>query len=83
MAAATADTGGAFLPVLAGREESVQAAFTDRWPTLESNVVRTGGYDSLGYLNGRMAADRAQLSFADITGQAEPTVRGVRAISAS
>ncbi len=51
---------GAHLPVLAAREDAVEAAFDERYSaTLTSSAVR-GGYDPLGHAHGRQAADAAR-----------------------
>lgn len=64
---AEADTerGGALLPVLAARSDAVDDAVEDIFGRLHAAPVR-GGTDAIGWLRGQAAADRAQLSFADL-----------------
>jgi hypothetical protein len=49
------------LPVLAARSDAVDDAVQERFGTLASHAVR-GGSDGVGWVRGRMAADRAQLT---------------------
>ncbi len=64
-----AEQGGAFLPALRSRLDEVDDAVTDRFGELASGRVR-GGYDAAGWSGGRLAADNAQLAFADVTAAA-------------
>lgn len=57
---------GAHLPVLAAREDAVEAFFDDRFgSSLTSSAVR-GGWDPLGSAHGRRAADDARFGSASI-----------------
>ncbi len=66
---ADGERGGALLPILAARTDAVDDAIAERFGELCSSPVRGGG-DGLGWFQGRQAADRAQLSFGDIEGEA-------------
>jgi hypothetical protein len=56
---------GALLPVLAERGSVVDDEVGELFGELTTSRVR-GGDDGLGWMRGRMAADRAQLRFADL-----------------
>lgn len=64
-----ADQGSSFLPALRSRAGEVDQAVTDRFGELASSRVR-GGYDAAGWASGRLAADNAQIAFADVTAAA-------------
>lgn len=57
--------GSGFLPVLRSRSAAVEDFMTERFGDLVESRVR-GGYDSAGWASGRIAADRAQLSFGEL-----------------
>ncbi len=61
--AAAAD--GSLLPVLAARDGVVDDAVAEMFGTLRPDVVR-GGSDVAGWVRGKLAADLAQLNFADL-----------------
>ena len=61
----TADGVGAALPVLRSREAAIDDLLTLRYPGVQASAVR-GGHDTAGWVGGRVAADQAQLSFADL-----------------
>ena len=63
--AATAEGGSAFLPVLADRRRDVDDLVDERFPEMVNSTVRSG-WDPAGRVGGRMAADQAQLRFADL-----------------
>ncbi len=66
MTEAEADMGPSFLPVLASRQSRVDETYDTRWSSAQALNVR-GGYDSLGYVSGQMAADRARLTSGDLS----------------
>lgn len=51
---------GAHLPVLAAREDAVEAAFEARYSATSTSSGVRGGYDALGHAHGRQAADAAR-----------------------
>jgi hypothetical protein len=53
------------LPVLAARRDEVEDTVAAMFPTLRSSTV-SSGWDGMGALRGRMAADAAKLNFADL-----------------
>jgi Protein of unknown function (DUF2786) len=53
------------LPVLAARDDVVDEAVAEMFGELRSDVVR-GGSDVAGWVRGKLAADLAQLTFADL-----------------
>jgi hypothetical protein len=61
----TRETGRDLLPVLADRSADVAGYVADRFGELAANPVR-GGYDPAGWVGGKLAADRAQLTFGEI-----------------
>jgi hypothetical protein len=61
--AARAD--GSLLPVLVARDGAVGDAVAEMFGTLRPDVVR-GGSDIAGWARGKVAADLAQLNFADL-----------------
>ncbi len=62
------DTSGASVQlVLRDRSKAVDDAFAERFDQLRTVGVR-GGYDRAGYASGVLAADRARLTGADLTG---------------
>jgi hypothetical protein len=61
---------GSLLPVLRAREDSVDEVVDELFGELCAGPVRAGR-DSAGWVRGRLAADRAQLTFGDITRQHE------------
>jgi uncharacterized protein DUF2786 len=63
---AEAETGTSIVPVLAARSDAVDAAVTNQFGDLDVSPVR-GGYDAAGFVSGELAADRARLSYADLT----------------
>ena len=63
---ATRETGKDMLPVLADRSSVVAALMSERFGDLQQGAVR-GGYDSAGWAGGYMAAESAQLSFAELS----------------
>lgn len=63
--AAAAELGKSFLPVLASRERDVDDVFEERFGSLVGSRVR-GGYDTAGWASGTLAADQAQLHFAEL-----------------
>lgn len=56
---------GAALPVLRSREAVIDDLLTSRYPGVQASAVR-GGHDTAGWVGGRLAADQAQLNFADL-----------------
>ena len=62
---ADAEHGASLLPVLAARDSVVDDAVADQFGELRSSPVR-GASDTLGWARGRLAADRAQLTFGDL-----------------
>jgi hypothetical protein len=56
---------GSLLPVLAARDGAVNDAVAELFGELRPDVVR-GGSDVAGWVRGRLAADLAQLNFADL-----------------
>ncbi len=62
---AEAEHGQSLLPVLRSRQDHVDAAVAERFPGIGTSRVR-GGDDLAGWASGRMAADHAQLSFAEL-----------------
>ena len=73
---AEADTehGASLLPVLAARDAAVDEAVADQFGELRSSPVR-GGSDAVGRARGRLAADRAQLTFGDLEADGGPPAR--------
>jgi hypothetical protein len=59
------DDHGSLLPVLAARDDAIDDAVAAMFGELRVDVVR-GGSDVAGWVRGRLAADLAQLSFADL-----------------
>jgi Protein of unknown function (DUF2786) len=53
------------LPVLAARRHEVDERVDAMFPALQTNSI-SAGWDGMGALRGRMAADAAQLSYADL-----------------
>jgi hypothetical protein len=64
--AARSEHGSGFLPVLSSMAEAVDDYVSERFGELSEGAVR-GGYDSAGWAGGRIAADRAQLTFGELT----------------
>jgi uncharacterized protein DUF2786 len=62
---AEADSDGSLLPVLAARDDAVDDVVREMFGELHSSVVR-GGSDAAGWVRGKLAADLAQLSLADL-----------------
>ena len=60
-----ADDHGSLLPVLAARDDAVDDAVAEMFGELRPDVVR-GGSDVAGWVRGKLAADLARLSFADL-----------------
>ena len=60
-----ADRGSAFLPVLRSKSAAIDDYVAERFGDLTSSPVRTG-FDRAGWASGRIAADNAQLNFADL-----------------
>ena len=60
-----ADDHGSLLPVLAARDDAVDDAVAEMFGELRPDVVR-GGSDVAGWVRGKLAADLAQLTFADL-----------------
>jgi len=60
-----ADDHGSLLPVLAARDDAVDDAVAEMFGELRSDVVR-GSSDVAGWVRGKLAADLAQLTFADL-----------------
>ena len=60
-----ADDHGALLPVLAAHDDAVDDAVAEMFGELRHDVVR-GGSDVAGWVRGKLAADLAQLTFADL-----------------
>jgi Protein of unknown function (DUF2786) len=56
---------GSLLPVLATRDSAVDAAVVGMFGALRPDTVR-GGSDVAGWVRGKLAADLAQLNFADL-----------------
>jgi len=69
LAEAVAEQGSAFLPVLRSRADAIDDFLATRFGEMVSTPVR-GGYDAAGWAGGRLAADKAQLSFGDLSDQA-------------
>lgn len=65
---------GSLLPVLARRNSAVEETMSELFPEVTSSVVR-GGYDWMGYSDGRSAAEHADLN--------RPVERGARAKAAA
>jgi hypothetical protein len=61
--------GATFLPVLADRTAVVDDYASQRFGDLYESAVR-GGFDGAGWARGRMAADAAQLTFGELSGEA-------------
>ncbi len=61
-----AEASDSILPVLAARSSVVDAAVAEMFGALNPTMVR-GGYDAAGRASGHLAADRAQLTFGDLT----------------
>ena len=59
------DDRGSLLPVLAARDDAVDDAVAEMFGELRPDVVR-GGSDVAGWVRGKLAADLAQLTFADL-----------------
>lgn len=64
-AAAEAETGTSFLPVLRSREAEIDDYISQRFGELSQSAVRTGR-DAAGWASGRVAADNARLNAGDI-----------------
>ncbi len=62
---AVAEHEGSLLPVLAARDNVVDEAVAEMFGELRADAVR-GGSDVAGWVRGKLAADLAQLSFADL-----------------
>jgi len=62
---AGAEHGASLLPVLAARDSVVDDSVADQFGELRSSPVR-GASDAVGWARGRLAADRAQLTFDDL-----------------
>ena len=62
---AAAEHDGSLLPVLAARDDVVDEAVAEMFGELRPDVVR-GGSDVAGWVRGKLAADLAQLTFADL-----------------
>ena len=62
---AAAEHDGSLLPVLAARDHVVDEAVAEMFGELRPDVVR-GGSDVAGWVRGKLAADLAQLTFADL-----------------
>ena len=62
---AVAEHEGSLLPVLAARDDAVDDAVAQMFGELRPDVVR-GGSDLAGWARGKLAADLAQLTFADL-----------------
>jgi hypothetical protein len=62
---AAAEHDGSLLPVLAARDNAVDDAVAEMFGALRPDVVR-GGSDVAGWVRGKLAADLAQLSLADL-----------------
>ena len=62
------------LPALRSRTDRVDDVVDARYPDLQQSPVRTG-WDAAGWAGGRLAADEAQLSFADLTDADAPVER--------
>jgi Protein of unknown function (DUF2786) len=60
-----ADDRGSLLPVLAARDDAVDDAVAEMFGELRADVVR-GGSDVAGWVRGKLAAELAQLTFADL-----------------
>ena len=60
-----AETGRSVLPVLSARRAGVDDTVDELFGTLISSPVKAG-WDGMGSMLGKAAADRAQLSFADL-----------------
>jgi Protein of unknown function (DUF2786) len=60
-----ADDHGSLLPVLAARDDAVDETVAEMFGELRPDVVR-GGSDVAGWVRGKLAADLAQLTFADL-----------------
>jgi uncharacterized protein YidB (DUF937 family) len=54
------------LPVLAARSAAVEDYVSERFGHLVEGSVR-GGMDAAGWAGGRLAADRARLSFGELS----------------
>jgi len=61
-----AEATDSILPVLAARSSVVDDVVGEMFGELRETLVR-GGHDAAGWMSGRMAADRAQLNFGDLT----------------
>jgi hypothetical protein len=66
------DHGTRFLPVLADRTAVLDDFARERFGDLDESAVR-GGFDQAGWVRGRMAADAAQLTFGELSG--DPALR--------
>ncbi len=60
--------GPAFLPVLRSQEDAVDDFVQERFGDVRTSRVR-GGYDSLGWASGQVAADQAKLNAGHLTGR--------------
>lgn len=73
------DHHGSLLPVLAARNDAVDDAVGTMFGELRPDVVH-GGSDAAGWVRGKLAADLAQLTFADLDssdGSTEPRQRAL------
>lgn len=66
LSAAQSEHGSGFLPVLSSMADAVEDYTKERFGELSSSAVR-GGYDSAGWVGGRLAADSAKLSFGEVS----------------
>ncbi|MGI8899868.1 MAG: DUF7168 domain-containing protein [Nocardioides sp.] len=60
------EQGRSLLPVLADHSTAVDADMSERFGDLQEGTVRSG-YDGTAWAGGRIAADSAQLSFAELS----------------
>lgn len=71
--AAAGSDPGQFLPVLRSQDETIEEFMGQRFGDLYSSAVR-GGYDPAGWSGGRMAADNARLTAADLEPAEDPAL---------
>ena len=65
------EQGRSLLPVLTDRSSALDAYMSQRFGDLQESTVRSG-FDGVGWAGGRIAADNAQLSFAEISNDPGP-----------
>ncbi|CAN5504672.1 DUF2786 domain-containing protein [soil metagenome] len=74
------DHRGSLVPVLAARDDAVDDAVGEMFGELHPDVVR-GGSDIAGWVSGKLAADLAQLTFADLDTTDDGSEPGPRALA--